>query len=104
MKSKLVFSKEERAYHVNQWRKSGKSKIVYSEEAGISCNRLHYWIYGDPNSKSKPERKSALPTFVPLHLEEELSPPLEITLELPGGIRIHLQGQISASYIKSLLS
>ncbi len=104
METKPVFSKEERAYHVNQWRKSGKSQKAYSKEAGISANRLHYWTYGDPSTKLKRKKEAAIPAFVPLQFEEEFSPSLDITLELPDGVRIHLQGPVSASYIKNLLA
>lgn len=94
------YTKEEREYHVQQWRVSGKSQKAYSQEAGIPVLSLHYWIYG---KKKKARQKSVIPAFVPLQVKEDQTPHLDITLELPRGIRIILQGQISAEYIKSLL-
>lgn len=95
------YSKEEREYHVEQWRSSGKSQKAYSLEAGIPVLSLHYWIYG---KNKKVRQKRGMPSFVPLQVKEDQSPHLEITLELPRGIRIILQGQVSAEYIKSLLA
>jgi hypothetical protein len=101
MEAYKQYSKEEREYHVEQWRSSGKSQKVYSTEAGISVVSLHYWVYG---KKKKEKERAKVPAFVPIHIQEETSPSLEITLELPGGIRIILQGGVSAAYLKSLIS
>ncbi|TQM49633.1 hypothetical protein BDE36_1355 [Arcticibacter tournemirensis] len=46
MEANKSYSKEERDYHVEQWRSSGKSQKAYSLEAGIPVVSLHYWIYG----------------------------------------------------------
>lgn len=100
MEAVKAYTKEEREYHVQQWRDSGKSQKSYSREAGIPVLSLHYWIYG---KKKKARQKRGIPAFVPLQVKEDEAPHLEITLELPRGIRIILQGQVSAEYIKSLL-
>lgn len=101
MEAVKAYTKEEREYHVQQWRDSGKSQKAYSIEAGIPVLSLHYWIYG---KKKKTREKRGIPAFVPLQVREDQPPHLDITLELPRGIRIILQGQVSAEYIKSLLA
>lgn len=100
MEAAKAYTKEEREYHVQHWRASGKSQKAYSVEAGIPVLSLHYWIYG---KKKKVRQKRGIPAFVPLEVKEDQLPHLDITLELPRGIRIILQGQVSAEYIKSLL-
>lgn len=101
MEANKAYTKEERDYHVHQWRQSGKSQKTYSIEAGIPVVSLHYWIYG---KKKKAKEKRAHPVFVPLQIEEEQAASLDVTVELPRGVRIILQGQVSAAYIRSLIS
>lgn len=101
MEATKIYTKEERDYHVQQWRQSGKSQKTYSIEAGIPVVSLHYWIYG---KKKKAKEKRAHPAFVPLQIEEEQPASLDVTLELPRGVRIILQGQVSAAFIRSLIA
>lgn len=101
MEANKAYTKEERDYHVQQWRQSGKSQKIYSIEAGIPVISLHYWIYG---KKKKAEGKRAHSAFVSLRVEEEQTASLDVTVELPRGVRIILQGQVSAAFIRSLIS
>ena len=99
------YSQQERTNHVEQWRKSGQTLVVYSEQSGIPFLILRYWV-NSLLKKARLGKQKAGPSFIPLHITAPTPQPAlgDIIVEWPTGIRITLQGGASADYIKSLIS
>jgi len=99
------YSQQERSNHVEQWRKSGQTLIVYSEQSGIPLLILRYWA-NCLLKKARLGKKKTMSEFIPLHIAAPSLQPSskDIIVEWPTGIRITLQGGASADYIRQLIS
>jgi hypothetical protein len=99
------YSQQERTNHVEQWRKSGQTLTVYSEQVGIPFLILRYWV-NSLLKKARFGKKKAVSPFIPIHIAGPLAqaPAGDIIVEWPTGIRITLQGGTSADYLRSLIS
>jgi len=95
-------SKKEKMYaFVEQWRGSGLTRSVFSQQQGIDSASFDYWCKKHFNEVMKPRlpaKASAKPAVKPLGFVEFPSgngffpkdQSVRMELELPGGIRVKI--------------
>lgn len=94
------YTLSERILYIEQWKSSKLDLRTFSKQTGVPLTSLRYWAYGKKPKVEKP--KSA--GFLPVRVSEEYNSDLELTLELPTGMRMTLRGSITPSYLKALIS
>ena len=101
--------------HLESWRQSGLSQMVYCESHNLKPHQFWYWkrklektdkpdgVTRQPSESRGVRKPAASPTFVPIRLAANYSAENGISLELPGGIRIHRITPDTFSWLPQLI-
>jgi hypothetical protein len=79
---------------VEQWRQSGLSQAGYAQVQNIKLAKLHYWIHRQRQDES---HRSG---FIQLNG----LPSSGISIRYPNGVELVLPAQVTAGYLKMLIS
>ena len=89
-------TREQKEEIILQWQQSGKSRMAFCKEYGITYNSLVGWC-------KQFKDKKASSGFSEVKVNTVSNPGLFAQVNLPGGIRIDFFQSVPASYFQSLL-
>ena len=79
--------------HIDRCLKSGMSASAYCRKHQLALATFYYW-----------RKKVAVPNLQATFKEIKLTPALGrvISIQFPGGIEIHIEGEVTAAYLREL--
>jgi hypothetical protein len=83
---------------IEQWKESGKSKLIFCKEIGIGYYSLLEWIRG---GKRKSSQKTK-PSFVPVELKQA-GQAVFVQLILKNGTTVNIHQRVEAVFLVTLL-
>ena len=91
-------TEEQRRHHVEAWRKSGLSRLVYSRQHGLHPTTFSAWV------RQALVGSAPMPSLVPVTVQRELErSEAGSVLRLVGGARLELPVAVSPAWLAELL-
>ena len=86
---------------VENWQTSGQTKKSFSKANGLALHTFHYWVKKYEKEKSLKSSVPLTSDFIPLKVAS--IPSNQLTLTYPNGVSLQLTGQMSNTYLASLI-